>query len=272
MIYREYQPPLSLKDCIKCYWTMESEIPTVTNSRQRLLTEGFEFIFNLGEPIEYVIGDDSVKTIAKTGITGPMIRPMILRPTGEVNLFGICFRPGGSYPFIKTPANKLINQYSDIGDIFVSAERKFTEHIHNDYLTINSRVNAVNMYLLNLLEKSHRDETIINAATDVIKFHKGNISIDQLATDLGMSRRNMDRKFKESIGITPKQLCRNLRFKEGYKIIKTSSHISLVDVAIYCGYYDQAHLINEFKHFTGVSPIKFFKTSKYVPDFFTDNF
>lgn len=77
---------------------------------------------------------------------------------------------------------------------------------------------------------------------------------------------------KERIGVTPKQLCRNIRFMNVYKNIETSPYIDLADVALSCGYYDQAHLINEFEHFTETSPTEYFKTSSYGPDFFTANF
>ena len=51
-------------------------------------------------------------------------------------------------------------------------------------------------------------------------------------------------KFKERIGMTPKQLGRNIRFKQVYKLIETSSHHNWADVALTCGYYDQSHFIN----------------------------
>ncbi len=72
--------------------------------------------------------------------------------------------------------------------------------------------------------------------------------------------------------MTPKQLCRNTRFKQVYKLIETSSHHNWADVALTCGYYDQSHLINEFKYFTGSSPEAYFFSSSHGPDFFTANF
>jgi AraC-like DNA-binding protein len=271
MIYREYQPPPGLKPYIRCYWTMETEIPTVTNSGQRLLTESLEFTFNLAAPIEFVSSDGVAKTMSATGITGPMIRPMRLKSTGPMELFGICFRPGGGYPFFKTPANELVDQYFDAGDLCGAEGNEVIERIQNDCLTTKSRIEAVNVYFFNLLEK-HRDDNAINAAIEAIEHHQGRIAIDQLALSLGMSRRHLERKFKERIGVTPKQLCRNLRFKNVYKNMEASPRIDWVDVAISCGYYDQAHLINEFKHFTGTSPDKYFKTASYEQDFFTANF
>jgi transcriptional regulator GlxA family with amidase domain len=87
-----------------------------------------------------------------------------------------------------------------------------------------------------------------------------------------MSCRHLERKFKERIGMTPKQLCRNARFKHAYKQIEASQRKKWADMALTCGYYDQAHMINEFRYFTGASPAEFFKPSSPVPDFFTANF
>jgi AraC-like DNA-binding protein len=272
MMYREYQPSACLKPYIRCYWIMEAETITVTNSDQRLLTESFEFTFNLAAPIEFVGSDGVVKTMLATGITGPMIRPMRMRSTGPIDLLGICFRPGGGYPFFKASAHELANQYFDVKDLCGAEGSKLMEHIQNDCLTIESRIEAINRYLFNLLEKNRRDDTAINKAIEAIEHHKGRISIDQLALNLGMSRRHLERKFRERIGVTPKQLCRNLRFKNAYKNMEKSPHSDWLDVAISSGYYDQAHLINEFKYFTGTSPVKYFRTSPDEQDFFTANF
>jgi AraC-like DNA-binding protein len=63
-----------------------------------------------------------------------------------------------------------------------------------------------------------------------------------------------------------------MRFKQVYKLIETSTDSSWADVAVACGYYDQSHLINEFRHFTGSSPDAYFFSPSQGPDFFTANF
>jgi AraC-like DNA-binding protein len=272
MLYREHRPAPCLKPYIRCYWTIETKTPPVTNSGQRLLAEGLEFTFNLAAPIEFVNGDGFVRTMLEAGITGPMTRPMRLRSTAPMNLFGICFRPGGGHPFFKTPANELVDQCPDVGDLWGAEGRRFVERIQNDCRTTKSRIETINIYLSNLLEKNSRDDTAISRAIEAIEHAKGRITIDQLARCLGISYRHLERKFKERVGITPKQLCRNMRFKHVYKNIETLLHINWADVALSSGYYDQAHLINEFKYFTGTSPAEYFETSSYDPDFFTANF
>jgi hypothetical protein len=102
MFFREYQPPLCLKPYVRYYWTLQLNPIPALHSGQRFLTESFELTFNLAAPIEIVNCDGQIKSISATGITGPMSRPMRLRSTGRVNLFGVCFRPGGGYPSFST--------------------------------------------------------------------------------------------------------------------------------------------------------------------------
>lgn len=251
---------------------MEAPPDPHSGQGQRFLAEGLEFTFNLAEPIDIETGDGAIKTMTLSGITGPMIRPMRLRPTGALNLFGICFRPGGSYPFFKIPTHELVDQSPDVSDFWGSKGRRFVDRIRNDCLTTESRIKFIGVYLSNLLGRNLKDDAAINAAIEFIDHLKGRISVDDLARCLGMSCRHLERKFKERIGMTPKQICRNIRFKHAYKKIEASHRDNWVDMALACGYYDQAHLINEFKYFTGTSPAEFFKSSSPMSDFFTANF
>jgi AraC-like DNA-binding protein len=272
MLFQEHQPPLCLKPYVRYYWTLKLKSPPVSHASQRLLAESFEFIFNLAAPIEFINCDGQIKRISTTGITGPMSLPMRMSSTGPLNLFGICFQPGGGYPFFKYPAHELVNQYPDVDDLWGPKGREFVASIQNDCQTTKSCIEAVNAYLINRLESNLRDDSVAQEAIETIEKYKGLITVEQLSHHLGLSRRHLTRKFKERIGMTPKQLCRNIRFKQVYKLIETASYNSWADVAVTCGYYDQSHLINEFKYFTGSSPDAYFFSSLHGPDFFTANF
>lgn len=272
MLFREFQPPSCLKPYVRYYWILQLNPFPALHSGTRLLTESFELTFNLAAPVEIVNCEGRIKSITATGITGPMSRPMRLRSNGPVDLFGVCFRPGGGYPFFRYPTHELLNQYPDVDDLWGAGGREFVEHIQNDCPTTQSRIEAVNAYLINRLKFNHRDNLVTQKAIETIESCKGSVTIDQLARHLGLSCRQLTRIFRERIGMTPKQLCRNTRFKQVYKVIENSSHHHWAEVALDCGYYDQSHFINEFKHFTGSSPDAYFYSSPHGPDFFTANF
>ena len=181
MLYREHQPSSCLKPYLRCYWTLQFNSPPDLGCGQRLLTESFEFIFNLAAPIEIINCDGQIKCISASGITGPMSRPMRMRPTGPVNLFGICFKPGGGYPFFKYPAHELVNQYPNVDDLWGARGHRFVEYIQNDCPATQSRIDAINRYLVNRLAANLRDDAVIQTAMGIIESCKGSITIDRLA-------------------------------------------------------------------------------------------
>lgn len=272
MLFREHQPALCLKPYVRYYWTLQLDLPPASHSSMRLLAEGFEFTFNMADTIEIINCDSRVKHISASGITGPMSRPMRVRTTGAVNLFGICFHPGGGYPFFKYPAHEMVDQYPDADDLWGAKGRAFVDHIHNDCGTTQARIEAVNAYLTRCLKSNIREDVVTQKAIETIESCKGRITVEQLARQLGLSSRHLTRKFKEQIGMSPKHLCRNIRFKQVYKRIEAASHYNWADVALAFGYYDQSHFINEFKYFTGKSPETYFLSSPNGPDFFSANF
>jgi Transcriptional regulator containing an amidase domain and an AraC-type DNA-binding HTH domain len=270
LMYEEYQPANILNPYIKCYWTMK--IDDIPNKGKRLLIENSEFTINLAAPVEYIRNNGTAKMMINTCITGPMSQPMSLRSDNTISLFGICFRPGGSYPFFSMPAYRLANQYFETADLLSTTGENLTRFLKDKCHTVESRIETVNDYFLKKLGNTHHDNTVIDSALHIIEHKKGAISIDQLSHCLGISRRHLDREFKERIGISPKQFCENLRFKNAYKSMYSSANKGLSDVAISCGYYDQAHLNNEFKKFVGISPIKYFKADSEMQEFITVNF
>ena len=273
MLFREHQPPLCLKPYVRYYWTLQLDLPPASHFSVQLLAEGFEFTFNMADTIEIINCDGRAKYISTTSITGPMSRPMRVRSTGAVNLFGICFNPGGGYPFFKYPTHEMVDQYSSADDLWGAKGREFVENIHNDCGTTQARIEAANAYLTRCLKTNLREDVVTQKAIETIESCKGRITVEQLARQLGLSSRHLTRKFKERIGMSPKYLCRNIRFKQVYKRIEAAaSHCNWADLALTYGYYDQSHFINEFKYFTGKSPESYFLSSRNAPDFFTANF
>jgi transcriptional regulator GlxA family with amidase domain len=82
----------------------------------------------------------------------------------------------------------------------------------------------------------------------------GNITVKELSTKLNISDRQIERKFKEQIGISPKMFSRLIRINYVFKLLRTNPELNWQDVIFLCGYYDQAHFIRDFKEISGESP------------------
>lgn len=96
---------------------------------------------------------------------------------------------------------------------------------------------------------------------NTIHYHKGQISVEDLAQNLKISTRHLERKFDERIGLSPKQLCQIFCFKNIFYLL-TQFPQDWASIALECGYYDQAHLIRDFKRYMGLSPNAYIKRQR----------
>jgi AraC-like DNA-binding protein len=77
-----------------------------------------------------------------------------------------------------------------------------------------------------------------------------------------LSERSLERKFKDSVGISPKLFARIIRFQETLNQMRNNKYEKLSDIAYENDYADQAHFIRVFKEFTGFSPLDFKRQAK----------
>jgi AraC-like DNA-binding protein len=83
----------------------------------------------------------------------------------------------------------------------------------------------------------------------------GRLDIAALATELGWSRRHLATMFRREAGLTPKAMARVMRFQRAYARLETVRRDGgWASVAADCGFYDQAHLIRDFREFAGRTP------------------
>jgi transcriptional regulator GlxA family with amidase domain len=78
--------------------------------------------------------------------------------------------------------------------------------------------------------------------------------VEALATSLGVTARHLERCFESHVGLSPKVLCRLARFHHMRTLLDVARRPDWSHLACECGYFDQAHLIREFRHFTGRTP------------------
>ena len=272
MRYQEYPSHASLKKYIRCYWTFEDYRAASSDDGLNVLAEGVEFILNVPDATGQIRCDGKTGATARSGVYGPMTGPMRLTPVHNATVFGICFRTGGTTPFFSHPISELKNSFAEIDDIWDLKSSEIIHRIQYDCKTTEERIDLWNRHFLSQIDKTHGEDPCLSAAIDLIESNKGSINIDYLAGSVGLSSRQLERNFKQRIGMTPKQLCRNLRFKHVFNHLLNFPIESWAAIALACGYYDQSHMINEFKQYTGSSPAAFFSEPMAIEKYFIGNF
>jgi AraC-like DNA-binding protein len=91
---------------------------------------------------------------------------------------------------------------------------------------------------------------LVSAAADRL----ANASVSAVALDLGVSERHLRRVFRETTGVGPKTFAKLTRFRRAVRAARAENHATWATIAAAAGYYDQAHLISEFRAIAGVTP------------------
>src|SRR5687768_15754085 len=121
MRYREIIPQPPLNRYVECFWTLEGSSPSA--QPERILPDGcIELILNFGAPFSQHC--DNTRTLQpKNFLVGQMTGPLMITPSGSVELIGIRFQPGGTLPFIRMPLQEVTDQVVELGSLSSVLER-----------------------------------------------------------------------------------------------------------------------------------------------------
>ena len=212
--------------------------------------------FNLGDPFTFSNGSSRTESHACGHITGALSQRARMELGRRVEFFGVVFRPGRASTFLGLPADALTDRFTPLEDVW-GREGSALESDLLESSTLAGKIQRLEQALLRRLSWAPSREAGLGAMLDFIGRRRGLVSVEWLSGASGISRQHLTRRFRQSVGIGPKFFCRVARFHamlgEAYR-----QPLDWAAVAVEYGYYDQAHLISEFKEFTGLTPGLFF--------------
>jgi AraC-like DNA-binding protein len=268
MEYREYRPKAPISSIVKCFWSID-HVGQVDAPSEPVLPDGCpEIVFNLADRFQKIAVTREVETQASAIISGQLRSRIFIRPTGRVRLFGIRFQPFGAGIFLGIPLSELIDQVVPLGSLLGEAAVQFERRIaeQNDF---EGQISVAEDTLLNHFHLNRGDAVIAAKVTERIIQAGGRESMTTLRSVTGLGERRLERMFNRYVGISPKAFARTVRFQNVLRSLEASPCYGLSDVAVSFGYYDQPHMIHEFREFSGMSPLAYFESRHRMSDFFT---
>ena len=265
MRYTEFAPNPPLNRHVECFWTLEGKTNSFPQT-ERILPDGcVELILNFGDSFSQHEAERQ-HVQPRHFLVGQMTGPVLISPTGVVELIGIRFHPGGTVPFLQIPLHEITDQVVELSGLCPRLERKLLgASIH--FTTLEERVAAIEGVLTSDVIKSKYESSTLALAAKLIEC-RGLISVDQLAQDAGISARQLERRFLNEVGVGPKLLSRILRFQQVFRAVE-NCEVAWAPVAVECGYYDQAHLIRDFHQFAHQTPTVLFSQPSSLTEVFT---
>jgi AraC-like DNA-binding protein len=269
MRYREITPAGPLAGLVKCYWSLESEGVSMAGEAEPVVPDGCpEVVFNLSDRFRRMQTSGQVETQPATIIAGQMRRRIVITPTGAVDLFGVRFRPAGARPLIRLPLGELTDRIEDIATIFGRRGRELEERI-NLAGSFEARIAIIDAEFTRAVAAEDPSDPIIEKAVAMIIRSAGAVSVKRLTCQLGTSERRLERMFKDRVGLLPKMFSRIVRFQTVLRAIESGSSPKILDAALDHGYYDQSHLIRDFREFAGAPPVSYFDDTHRIAELFT---
>ncbi len=250
-----YTPRAPLSAFVDCLWYWEGA--PRTHSKEKLLPNGeSSIIFNLqDEPIRIYDPHDISRYVSYSTavLSGARANCFVIDSHQQECVAGIQFRPGGAFPFFGMPASEAEGISVDLDDLWPGRVREIREQLLAAK-NVESMLTNLERCLLGQLVRPLELHPAVAYALEQFERTPGAGRVAVVTDRLGLSSRRFIELFRRQTGLTPKIFCRVRRFQHVLQTVHQKKDIDWVQVALECGYYDQAHFIHDFKSFSDFTP------------------
>lgn len=266
--YRFAKPSWPLSLFVKQYWAIENCMPDGEEHIQRIVPNGLT-------ELTFYLSNKPKSLDHKKSITGNVILSGHLKSyydisvTSSLSMFSVSFMPFGVRMFMKMPADELYDLNVPFRFIVPEMADRLEDALY-EAGTFEEKVSITERYLACLLNTDSDTYELqrISNSLKLITGARGAIEIDKLSDAACVSRKQFERIFSGYIGTSPKQFLKTVRFQGSLHVKRFNPDMSLTDLAYNSGYYDQAHMINDYKTLSGKTPGQYFAECEPYSDFF----
>ena len=248
VLYQEYPPCPALAPYLACLWTCRV-LPGAGKVSHRVLPDNCIDI----------LWQDVTDHGRVAGMMSTVIDVAVQRPTRTV---AVRFKPGAAAHFFRLPLHQLTDLHPDLDALWDgAASRAFSDALWSRQLSDRQALGAVQRLLLERLRALPPlpRTGMAQAAVAAIERAHGAVRIETLAATLGVSRQHLAQQFKAQVGLGAKMFARVCRFRAASERIRSlpPGEVDYAALALDMGYYDQPHLIHEFRELAGATPESF---------------
>ena len=261
-------PSPKLSPYIKRYWAIENVLDEGETCIQRIIPTGLPELLLYFTPRPKILTDNKYQS-DNAALYGHHNDFFDIEFSGSLSVFSIVFQPQGLMQFFDFPLSEIYNRNVSLKDINGQAGRDLEEKM-NYATTFQQRVDIAENYLFGLLKTNFDDFDFrrINHIAELIKQTHGKVSVNQMASEACLSRKQFERIFAEHIGISPKQYLKIIRFQSAIFQKQQNNSLNMTELSYESGYFDQSHFINDFKSMSGLTPKQYFAENDSCSDFF----
>lgn len=189
----------------------------------------------------------------KTRIYGVITGKFARRLEGKGQVFGVKFRPGAFYPFLRSPISQLTDTEIGLEDAF-GIDSSALEQAIFAQPGQEQQMEVVEQFLRS--RQPERDVTLeeINRLVEGITADRTITKVDDVVCRFSLGKRTLQRLFSQYVGVSPKWVIKRYRLQEAADKLAGDTKADWSRMALDLGYFDQAHFIKDFKRIVGRTP------------------
>lgn len=260
-----HRPHPMLRPWVSHYWELTGHLGLSGQSCVQTLFPGNNcgLIFQLGDPVDVMANDGTWSPRPAAFAEGHFHSPFKLRFSGQFRLAAIEFKAGQIYHFLRASQGLINDEFVDLRDVYSSKDARNSDMITPD-LSFKEIVCAFDKLLIKRVPDTDTANHALSRAVHQSLQTLGRGRVKEMAHAACLSPRQLERQFKDAMGMSPKYFNCVVRFNSFVQICQAQPATPLTRLAHECGYYDQAHLIHEFKRFTGETPSKYLESGHEI--------
>ena len=257
MNYETYPTSPDLAPLVKCYWSLEFQASPILK-KQTIVPDGcMELIVHVGDLYQQFLPDGSRIIQPRSFVFGQLSRSLEIAPTGRTGIIAARFHPDGFTHMTPIALVEMENKAVALDELFGEAGIQLEQNILDAANTLE-RIELLEAFILSRLNIPEAIDRVVKSSVDLLVTMEGQVNVERIAGQLNVNRRQLERKFSTTVGLSPKQLSKIIRLQATLKKLNQDPETNLTDLAYQYGYFDQSHFIKDFKEFTGISPKQFF--------------
>ena len=248
--HKRYLPVAALAPFIAHFWAVGWDLRGQPPRRVETLPHpSVHIVFETGRPAE---------------IGGVHLGRFSRELCGLGRVFGIKFRPGGFYPFLGQAMTQMTGRVLPLTEVFGPESAKLTDQIMAMDAD-EARIELAEAFLCDRLPAADPIIEQVIAMVDTIVADPGLTKVDDLVERFGLSKRNLQRVFRDYVGIAPKWMIQRYRLHEALEQLTQSTPPDWSQLALSLGYFDQAHFIKDFRAVVGTTPKRYWDVRSAAP-------
>ncbi len=255
MLRRVPSPPLSRY--VECLWYAARYASS--HALEKLLPTGsVDLVIRLNEERIRIFDDTCQRRFEfdHAVIHGAHSKPCVIETKQQSAVIGVHFRPGGAAAFFAEPLGELTNLAVAAEDLWGPQLRGLREQLL-EARSPAAMFDLLETAMLRRLNHPILERQVIGRAVDQFIASPSAVRVRKIREATGYSPKRFIRLFENYVGLTPKVFCRVRRFQAVLEQIVAQRAVDWAHVALDCGYFDQSHLIRDFREFSGICPSQY---------------